>query len=44
MRQTIQAESLSIELPAIYKHEFDSEVYEFYDQPSELRIPDQGCH
>ena len=35
MRQTIQAESLSIELPAIYKHEFDSEVYEFYDQPSE---------
>lgn len=35
MRQTIQAESLSIELPAIYKHEFYREVYEFYDQPSE---------
>tara|TARA_R110001583_G_C5664901_1_gene409972 strand:- start:1459 stop:3969 length:2511 start_codon:yes stop_codon:yes gene_type:complete len=35
MGQTIQAESLSIELPAIYKHEFDRSVLEFYDQPSE---------
>ncbi|MAI33813.1 MAG: hypothetical protein CMM07_19360 [Rhodopirellula sp.] len=35
MGQTIQAESLSIELPAIYRHEFDQSVHEFYDQPSE---------
>ncbi len=35
MRHTVQAESLSIELPAIYKHEFDRSVLEYYDQPSE---------
>lgn len=35
MGHTVQAESLSIELPAIYKHEFDRSVIEYYDQPSE---------
>ncbi|OAS13750.1 TnsA endonuclease N-terminal domain-containing protein [Paenibacillus oryzisoli] len=38
MGQSIQFESHTVELPFIYQLEFDSDVLEFYCQPSQIRI------
>ncbi|MCU5325623.1 DDE-type integrase/transposase/recombinase [Bacillus cereus] len=36
MGMTIQFESHTVELPAIYEMEYDSSVYEYYDQPKQV--------
>jgi putative transposase len=38
MGSTIQFESLTLELCAIYSMEFDTSIYEFYDQPESFTI------
>lgn len=38
MGQTIQAESHTVELAAIYEKEYDRLTYEFYDQPPPFKI------
>lgn len=38
MGVTIQFESHKVELPAVYEMEHDSDVLEYYDQPSKIKI------
>ena len=42
MGVTIQFESHKVELPAIYMMEFNDDVLEYYDQPSQIKI--NYCH
>jgi putative transposase len=38
MQRSIQFESHTVELPAIYTYEFDEDALEFYDQSSRLKL------
>lgn len=38
MKRTIQAESHTLELSVLWEWEYDHQIYEFYDQPSQLKI------
>ena len=42
MGRIIQAESHTVELPFIYELEHDPEVFEYYDQPTSLKINVKG--